>query len=106
MKRIDTIREMLKSDESNSFLRFALAKEMEGEEMLEEAIDVLQKLRDDDPEYVGLYYHLGALIHARGENDAAMAVYQDGIRIAQDQGDLHSKSELLNALTNLQLGLD
>lgn len=91
---------MLAEDASDSFLYFALAKEYEKIDEVE-AIVQFELLRDKDPNYVGLYYHLGKLYERRSELDLAKECYQKGIKVGKELADFHAISELNTALIEL-----
>ena len=64
--RIERLNELLKQSPHDGFIRFALAKEMEKLGQYEEAIKGLAALLEDDPKYIGAYYHLAALQEHEG----------------------------------------
>lgn len=101
--RLDTLLEMYNNDTKDSFIRFALAKEFEklGDNQL--ALEHYTGLKMDDPEYVGLYYHLAKLLEEMEASDQAMKVYIEGIAVAKKQKDFHALAELNNAKTNLEM---
>lgn len=100
--RLDRILNMLESEPESPFLLFALAKEYEKLEKMDLCIEVFEKLRVIDPNYVGLYYHL-AFVYQEENPEKAMDIYDEGIAVAQNQNDLHALSELKNAKLNFEL---
>lgn len=105
-KRLQYLQELSESAPNDAFVLFALAKEYEGLQDTGQALGFYLRLKASDPTYVGLYYHLGKLYEAMEEGDKALAVYAEGIGVAQAAGDLHALSELKGAKLNLELGLD
>jgi tetratricopeptide (TPR) repeat protein len=101
--RLDSLKELLQDDPNDGFVLFAVAKEYEGMDDLEHALEFYERLRTVDPEYVGLYYHLGALYAEIEEPEKAMNVYKKGIEVATTMHDLHALSELKGAKMNLEL---
>lgn len=104
--RIPELARRVKEDPSDSFSKFALALELK---KIGEQAKVLTLFRDiemNDPEYVGVYYHLGALYEEMGENIKALNTYKKGIEIAGKKMDQHARSELQSALMNLQTETD
>ena len=101
MNRKEQLMSYLKSDSSNSFLLFAIAKECESENNLDDALAWYQNLVESDPGYTGVYYHFGRLLEKMNSNQAAKEVYQKGIEVCQQKNDLHAASELRNAMMNL-----
>ena len=101
--RIDALLGFLAEDPEDSFVRFALAKEYEKLGTLKKALDTYLELKKMDPNYVGLYYHLGGLYEVLSEKDEALKIYEEGITIAKKLADFHALSELHNAKTNLEI---
>ena len=95
---------MLETDPNNSFLLFAIAKELENEENWQEARNTYENLFLNDDSYVALYYHYGKLLERLQEKEAASEMYKLGITKCLESNDLHSKSELQSALMNLEIG--
>jgi len=103
MDRIDQLKQWLAEDSSNSFLRYALAKEYENQQFLEPALEQYCRLMEYDPQYIATYYHLGKLYEKLEQNTEAKETYQAGIHIAQTLNDLHSLAELKAALLELTI---
>jgi tetratricopeptide (TPR) repeat protein len=105
MSRIDTLKNMLSESPNDSFLNFAMAKEFEKLGDFDNALKKYLYLYEIDPEYVGLYYHLGKLYEEFEEFEKALAVYDEGITLCKKIADFHALSELNNARTNCSLEL-
>jgi tetratricopeptide (TPR) repeat protein len=105
MSRLDTIKKMLEESPKDSFLNFALAKEFEKTGNIESALNSYLQLYSLDPEYVGLYYHLGKLYEEFEEFEKALSIYDEGIALCKKISDFHALSELNNARTNCELEL-
>ena len=80
---------------------FALAKEHENLGNIEKALELYQQIETDDPNYVGLYYHLGKLYEQMGKIDLAFSTYKAGMEISRNLGDEHAYNELAGAKLNL-----
>jgi len=104
-ERLVQLQNLLESSPNDSFLLYAIAKELEGLKRTEEALQGYQQLTELHPNYVGTYYHYAKLLEEEEEFTAALDVYQAGIAVARQQGDLHALGELSNAKTNLELEL-
>jgi len=101
--RIDTLLKFLEEDPKDSFIKFALAKEYEKIGTLKKALDTYTELREMDPDYVGLYYHLAALQLELTLPDEALKTYDQGIEVAKRVADFHALSELHTAKLNLDI---
>lgn len=93
---------MLADAPNDAFLRFALAKEYEKEGADAGARDVYQQLIEDQPEYIGTYYHLGKTLERLDKPGEAWRVYSNGIAITKKLGENHAMRELAGA--RLELG--
>jgi len=102
MSRIDQIRQFLQDSPNDSFLRYALAQELQKQGDLEAAKDAYLWLTDNQPSYVATYYHLGKLLIAQGEKEAALAWFNLGIEHAKAAKELHALSELQSAKLELE----
>lgn len=99
--RLTQLTQLLDKNPNDAFLLFAVAKEYEKMGDPVEALRFYQRLQATQPDYVGLYYHLGKL-HERGMDiPQAIQAYQNGVLVAQKAGDRHALSELKGALMEL-----
>ncbi|MBK6619798.1 MAG: tetratricopeptide repeat protein [Saprospirales bacterium] len=97
MARLDQLLQLLESSPKDSFLLFALAKEYEGLGNDDKALEYYLSLRESNPGYVGLYYHLGKLYLRKQDIDQAVSVYKAGMEVANLAGDRHAYNELSGA---------
>ena len=102
INRLEYLQTLLKESPNDSFVLFALAKEYEGQHAHNEAFEHYLKLKIVNPDYVGLYYHLGKLYEQSEDFPSAIEVYKEGIQISQKIKDQHAFSELREALFNLE----
>ncbi len=103
-KRLDQLLAFLEATPNEPFILFAVAKEYEGMNDLNNALVYYEQLTSKVPNYVGTYYHLGKLYQILARENDAFATYKEGMTIAQKQGDQHAFSELAQA--KLELGDD
>ena len=107
MDRLATLQEFLRDDPDDPFTRFALAQEHAKRGDADRALALYQALVRDRPDYVGTYYHLGALYRQLGRDDEARGVLRAGVQAATAAGDLHARAELQGALLEAEgLGFD
>lgn len=105
-KRISTLAKAVKENPEDSFYKFTLALEMLKIEETGKAKVLFEAIRNNDPEYLGVYYHLAKLYEKLSENKKALRTYKEGIEVAERQNDLHTKSELSSALLNLEFEIE
>lgn len=103
--RLNHLRGLLEEDPDDEFVIYALAQESIKLESWDNALEYFLKLKKLNANYVGLYYHLGGLYAELEEKENALKTYKEGIEVAKKLGDHHALSELMNAKTNLELGL-
>ena len=99
--RLQQLFGFLENSPKDSFITFAIAKEYESLELRQKALDYYNKLIENDPNYVGTYYHLGKLLELLDEPEKAFATYKEGMSIAKSLGDQHAFNELAGAKLNL-----
>ena len=66
MNRLQQLLAFLQEDPNDSFLLYSLAQEYVKHGIDEQAIKTFRQLRDTDPSYVGLYYHLAKSLERTG----------------------------------------
>lgn len=101
MERINKLQEYLKASPADSFLRHALALEYIKIGKNAEARRLFESILEDDPTYVGSYYHLAKLLEGSGEIEAAVRWYEKGMAAAKQAGDQHSYNELQAAYEDM-----
>jgi Tfp pilus assembly protein PilF len=101
LERINKIKEMLASNPSDSFLKHALALEYIklGDDTT--AQELFEQLLQQEPGYVGSYYHLAKLFERNGEEQRAIEWYEKGMQVAREKGDQHALGELRSAWEEL-----
>src|SRR5262249_25103253 len=100
--RRELLEEFLAQDPDDSFSRYALALELEKEGDPDRALTELAEVIDRNPNYVGAYYHLGRLLSKAGRTDEARAIYERGLGVATSSDDRRTRSELQEALDELE----
>ena len=101
MDRVEKIKEMLKESVNDSFLKHALALEYIKLGSDNDARKLFESVLENEPGYIGSYYHLAKLLERIGETDNAIKVYEKGMEAAKKVGDNHSLSELRSAFEEL-----
>ncbi len=105
MTRIEQLLQFVEQDSTDLFSRYALGLEYVKTENFSEAENCFNYLIVNHPEYIGTYYQFGKLLQLLGKETAAKTIFEKGIEKTR-QSDLKTFSELQNALTNMELGLD
>jgi len=98
MNRIEQLRTFLATAPAEPFPRYALALELKGAGDPEGAARELEALVANTPDYLAAYLQLGLLLQGLGRADGAKTVLARGQEVARKKGDLHTLSELTNAL--------
>ena len=101
MDRIETLKEFLRQDPTDSFLKHALALEYIKAGDDSTARKLFEEILRREPGYIGSYYHLAKLFERNG--DAAMAInwYERGMEQAKKAGENHAYNELRSAYEEL-----
>ena len=101
MDRIEKLKDFLKETPADSFLQHALALEYIKLGNDEEARRLFEIVLNREPGYIGSYYHLARLLERKGDNDAAVKVYEKGMEEAKKAGNNHAYGELRGAYEEL-----
>jgi tetratricopeptide (TPR) repeat protein len=96
--RILQILKFLDASPNDSFLLHALALEYVKQGNLLEAKNVFERVISQDAYYLGSYYHLAKTYESLEHQAKAIQTYEEGIKIAQMQGDFKTLNELRSAL--------
>ncbi|MEX0648078.1 MAG: hypothetical protein WEA56_07270 [Balneolaceae bacterium] len=88
----------LKENPDDSFTKFALALELLKQNEVTKSRVLFESILKNDPDYLGVYYHLGKLYEHTGYPDHAKELYSAGINVASKQDNQRTKRELQEAL--------
>lgn len=91
----------LKKNPSDSFAKFALALELMKSDEVSKAKVLFESILEQDPGYLGVYYHLGKLYEHQQLFSKAIELYHKGLALAQKQGQKRTYTELEEAIENL-----
>lgn len=100
-KRLEKLRQFLKANPNDCFVRYGLAQEYVKTGELDKAIGEYNRIFAINPDYQAAYYHAGQTYQKLGRTDDARATYERGIETSLRTGDLHARSELEAALADL-----
>jgi predicted Zn-dependent protease len=100
-ERIQYLQQLMLNDPKDSFLKYALALEFNNLGNLDDAIDLLESLRFDEPNYTPTYYTLGSIYIEQGETDKARKVIEEGMTLTQNK-DSKTYNELQALLDELE----
>ena len=104
--KIKALARNIRANPDDSFSKFALALEFLKQDNLKRAKLLFEDVYQNDPEYVGLYYHLGKLYERLEKWDQAKQMYAEGIEVAADQKERRTQKELEEALAQLNMELE
>lgn len=104
--KIKQLARQIKNNPSDSFSKFALALEFRKEGEFKKARILFEDILSSDPDYVGVYYHLGKLYEALDHLDDARELYQKGIQVAADQNEQRTEKELKEALLQVETKME
>jgi Tfp pilus assembly protein PilF len=101
VNRIEKLKDFLKHDPDDSFIRHALALEYVkiGDDSL--ALQLFEEILAREPGYIGSYYHLAKLFERRGDTESATKWYEKGMEQARNAGENHAYNELRSAYEEL-----
>ena len=101
MDRIDTIKQLLSQNPNDIFLNYALAMEYMSISDWNSAIIQLEWIRNNQSDYLPLYYQLAHVYEEINDTDNAIVIYNEGINIAIKHSNKKTELELKSALEEL-----
>ncbi len=101
--RISLLKQAMEARPEDPFPMFALSIELVRNNFLEEAERLFRDLIHRFPDYLPAYFQLAQLLEKSGKAEMAANFYKEGASLAQRQGDLKTRAELLAALDQLEL---
>lgn len=105
-QKIRELAESLQKNPDDSFIKFALALELLKKDDVTKARVLFESVLRQDPDYLGVYYHLGKLYEHEGRFEDAKKMYSDGLNIAEKQENDRTILELNEALESLNIELN
>lgn len=104
--KLKQLARQIKNNPGDSFSKFALALEFRKRGVFKKARILFEDILTNDPGYVGVYYHLGKLYENLDRLEDALTLYEKGIAIAEQQKKIRTKSELQEALQQLEVEIE
>lgn len=101
-KIIENFERMLASGQDNALLRFGLGQAYLNQNNFELAREHLQRAVALDANYSAAWKLLGKSLAELKHTDAAMHAYTEGIKIAEQKGDIQAAKEMKVFLKRLQ----
>lgn len=99
--RIAQLKQFLKEEPEDPFLKYALAMEYLDTEP-SKSRELFESLLENHPDYIGTYYHAAALYAEMDQRELAEKTYQTGIEKAKALNEAHALKELKTAYLNFQ----
>jgi Flp pilus assembly protein TadD len=100
--RISALRTMLERGQDSALLRFSLGNEYVAAGSFEQAVEHLRLAVRMDRNYSAAWKLLGRALANLERDKEAIAVYQEGIAIAEQKGDRQAAKEMAVFLKRLQ----
>lgn len=94
MSRREQLEEMLLDSPQDTFLRYALAIELENEGEHERSLELHGELMKDDPPYVPSFFMSGQQLANADRTEEAIEILKKGIEQADLQGNTHAAGEM------------
>ncbi len=94
MSMIIKLEALLATGQDNALLRYSLGNEYLKADDYDQAVEHLHKALGHDPNYSAAWKILGKALTAKGDNDEAVRAYEDGIKVAEEKGDIQAAKEM------------
>ncbi len=101
MDRIALLKEVLAADPANVLARYGLAMEFSKAGETDAAMAEFKRLIADNPNYVAAYQQGAQTLLNAERNDEARELLNQGIAIAERDGNSHAKSEMEGMLDSI-----
>lgn len=102
MSLIENLERMLAAGQDSAMLRFGLGKAYADHGDRPSAVTHLREAVRLDPDYSAAWKLLGRNLEAQEAYAEACRVYREGVRIAEERGDLQAAKEMTVFLRRLQ----
>jgi len=101
MSRREQLETMLADSPDDTFLRYALAMELENDQEHEKSLELHRGLMNDTPPYVPSFFMSGQQLAELDRTEEAKAILEQGIEQAESQGDAHAADEMRGFIESL-----
>lgn len=102
MATIESLEAMLARGQDSALLRYSLGGEYLKSGHHEKSVEHFRQAVALDPGYSAAWKLLGQALADTGRRDEAIRAYEDGIRVAEDKGDLQAAKEMTVFLKRLK----
>ena len=102
ISRLEQLEKFLEEEPADTFTHYAIALEYIAKRNYDEAIAKFEEVLALDPNYVAAYHQLGLLYVRLDLVDDARKIFEQGIRVADQIRDAHARSEMEDALDELE----
>lgn len=99
-KRLEMLEKLTSSGQAEALAWYGLAMEYRKLGRVDDALAAFQTLRSNEPEYLAMYLMAGQLLLENNRASDARAWLEQGLVIAQRQGNFKTVGELQDALAN------
>jgi tetratricopeptide (TPR) repeat protein len=99
---IDNLEALLARGQDSALLRHGLGAEYLKLKNYDKAIEHLRQALAKDPKYSAAWKLLGEALAESGRKDEAIRTYEDGIRAAEEKGDIQAAKEMRVFLKRLK----
>ncbi len=99
--RLEQLELLARKDPGDPFVQYAIALEYVSSDRLEEAAGILERLMEASPDYSAGYHQAGRVYERLDRDDEARRCYENGIVVADRQGDTKDLEEMREALAFL-----
>jgi Tfp pilus assembly protein PilF len=89
-----SLERMIESGRDSAMLRLTLAGVLIQDQQFDSAATHLESALEQDPNYTAAWKALGKLRNQMQQTDAALAAWQQGIKVAQNNGDKQAEKEM------------
>jgi len=102
MTQLDTFKALLEKGNDNELLRYSLGNEYFKQDDFKQSIIHLKKAIEHKPSFSAAWKLYAKALTENKQNDEAIAAYEKGINIAEENGDIQAIKEMRVFLKRLE----
>ena len=99
--QIERFKKVIEFDPADVLGYFSLGTVYLDAGMKRDAVDTFEKAVSVDPKHSSSYLGLGQALEALGDKEKAKRIYQQGIKVADERGDMMTQKKMESRLRNL-----
>jgi predicted Zn-dependent protease len=94
LDRVEQLRKLVQAGQGDHLVNYLLGVELNKVHDYAAAAEALERARQLNPRHSATWRHLGDALRLAGRHAEAMAIYREGITVAEETGELQTAKEM------------